>query len=297
MLMFSMITQVPPPPTRAFMATTCLAILPTFAAAQNVLTPIDPPAERPYPYAILGMQPGDSLDDVMAVFATRSDKEPTSETDILTVQSPDGRSFEFTFERYRQIGGRTLNERMARANFPEAVSANLTSDVMEQRPVSLSRAMRLPSADLPTAQALQAQMEETYGPPSHIDTRSGSVTLTYAWGTDGFIPDLDSQTPREITFMRSGFETKDTYVPCRRSGGDAFDTTTEYNFAYPRTRELFPDCVAIFTISHGTSPGTTSISFRLDDFDLARQHREALDSQIVEALTGEQTVDPSDLDL
>lgn len=284
--------------TRAFMATTCLAILPTFAVAQDVLTPIDPPAERPYPYEILGMQPGDSLDDVMAVFATRSDEEPTGETEILTVQSPDGRTFEFTYERYRQIGGRTLNERIARANFPEAISAILTSDVMEQRPVSISRSMRLPTGELPTAQALQAQIEETYGPPSHIETRSGSVTLTYAWGTDGFIPDLDGQTPREITFMRNGFETTDSYVPCRRSnGGNAFATTTEYNFSYPRTTGLFPDCVAVFTVSHGTSPGTTSISFRLDDFDIARQHREALDSQIVEALTGEQTVAPSDMDL
>lgn len=35
-------------PTRAFMATTRLAILRTLAAAQNVLTPIDPRVERPY---------------------------------------------------------------------------------------------------------------------------------------------------------------------------------------------------------------------------------------------------------
>lgn len=103
----------------------------------------------------------------------------------------------------------------------------LASNVMEQRPVTLTRTLNQPSADLPAAQALQAQMEETYGPPSHIDTRSGSVTLTYAWGTEGFIPDLDGQTPREITYLRSGFETTDRYVPCRRSGGVAFDTTTE----------------------------------------------------------------------
>ena len=285
------------PTTRAFMASTCLAILPTFAVAQNVLTPIDPPAERPYPYEILGMQPGDSLDDVMAVFASRSDEEPTSEGDVITVQSPDGRSFEFTFERHREIGGQTMNERLARIFKPESVRAVLTSDVMEQRPMTLTRSLNQPSADLPTAQALQAQMEETYGPPSLVETRSGGVTLTYAWGTEGFIPDLDDQTPREITFLRSGFETTDSYVPCQRSGGNAFDTTTEYQFAYPRTRELYPDCVAKFIISHGTGPGNTSISFRLDDFDLARQHREALDSQIVEALTGEQTVTPSDLDL
>ena len=39
------------------------------------------------------------------------------------------------------------------------------------------------------------------------------------------------------------------------------------------------------------------MSFDLDDFDLARQHRAGLDRQIVEALTGEQDVEPSDMDL
>ena len=276
------------PATRAFMAATCLAILPTFALAEDTLTPLDPPAERPYPYEILGMQPGDSLDDVMAVFADRSDAEPTGESEVISVQSPDGRSFEFTYELSRQIGGLSLNERMAEVTFPENIVASLMSDVMEQRPVSLTRSMRQPTAGLPTAQALQAQMEDTYGPPSRVETSSGSVTLTYAWSDEGFISHLDDQTPREIT---------DSYLPCQPNRGNAYDTTTEYVFAYPRTRALFPGCTAMFRVSHSTKPGTVSISFTLDDFDLARQHRAELDRQIVETLTGERDVEPSKLDL
>ena len=97
----------------------------------------------------------------------------------ISVQSPDGRSLEFTYERFREIGGLTLNERMAEVGFPENLTASLSSDVMGQRPITVSRSMRLPTGELPTAQALQAQMEETYGAPSKVETSTGSVSITY----------------------------------------------------------------------------------------------------------------------
>ncbi|MEL6640831.1 MAG: hypothetical protein AAFN63_18940 [Pseudomonadota bacterium] len=37
--------------------------LPTLA--ENTLTPTAAPAPRPYPYEILGLQPGDPLDDIL----------------------------------------------------------------------------------------------------------------------------------------------------------------------------------------------------------------------------------------
>ena len=281
------------------LAVALLIIAPSLTFAQeHTFTPLPAPAERPYPFEILSLQPGDSLDDVMAVFAERSDTEPSDETEVISVQSPDGRSLEFTYDRNRQIGGLSLNERMAEVNFPENVVAALSSDVMEQRPVSITRSMRLPTGDLPTAQALQAQMEAEYGSPSRVETNNGYVSLTYAWSDEGFIADLDAQTPREITYAgRGGREITESYLPCQRTSGNAYDTTTEYTFDYPRTRELFPGCVAMFRVSHTTKPGTVSISFTLDDFDLARQHRSELDRQIVEALTGEGDVEPSRLDL
>ncbi len=58
-----------------------------------------------------------------------------------------------------------------------------------------------------------------------------------------------------------------------------------------------PGCVALFTISHSTKPGTASISFTIRDFDLGRQHRAELDRQIIETLTGEADVEPSKMEL
>lgn len=281
------------------LATALLISIPTLTLAQeHNFTPLPAPAERPYPFEILGLQPGDSLDDVMAVFVERSDNAPTDETEVISVQSPDGRSLEFSYDRNRQIGALSLNDRMAEVSFAENVRATLSSDVMEQRPVSITRSMRLPTGELPTAQALQAQMENEYGSPSRVETNSGYLSLVYAWSDEGFIADLDAQEPRDITYAgRGGREITENYLPCQRTSGNAYDTTTEYTFDYPRTRELFPGCVAIFRISHTTKPGTVSISFTLDDFDLARQHRAELDRQIVEALTGEGDVEPSKMDL
>jgi len=281
------------------LAAALLIFAPSLTFAQeHTFTPLPAPAERPYPFEILGLQPGDSLDDVMAVFAERSDTAPSDETEVISVQSPDGRTLEFTYDRNRQIGALSLNDRMAEVDFAENVRATLSSDVMQQRPVSISRSMRLPTGELPTAQALQAQMEETYGPPSRIETNSGYVSLVYAWSDEGFIADLNAQPPREITYTgRGGRVITDSYLPCQRTSGNAYDTTTEYTFDYPRTRELFPGCVAMFRISHTTKPGIVSISFTLDDFDLARQHRTELDRQIVEALTGEANEEPSKMEL
>ena len=67
-----------------------LLTLPTLAFAQeHSFTPLPAPAKRPYPFEILGLQPGDSLDDVMAVFAERSDIAPTDETEVISVQEPN----------------------------------------------------------------------------------------------------------------------------------------------------------------------------------------------------------------
>lgn len=73
-----------------------LASLALPAFAENELTPLPAPEARPYPYEILGLQPGDPLDDILAVYSERSDAAPTSESEVLRVQSPDGAVFEFT---------------------------------------------------------------------------------------------------------------------------------------------------------------------------------------------------------
>jgi hypothetical protein len=107
------------------------------ALAENALTPMATPEPRPYPYEILGLQPGDPLDDVLAVYAERSDAAPTSESEVLRVQSPDGNVFEFSYQKFTRIGDVGLNGRLAKAD-QDQFTAMLSSDVMEQRSIGQS---------------------------------------------------------------------------------------------------------------------------------------------------------------
>lgn len=275
-----------------------LSMLPTASSAQDhAFTALPAPAERPYPYEILGMQPGDSLDDVMAEFASRSDEEPTGESEMFGVSNRDGRSIDFEYERFRQIGGQTLHQRMAK-EYHTTVTAELSTDVLGRRPISIKRSIRQASDELPTAQALQAQIEGQYGSPSHVETSNGTLTMIYAWGAESFIANLTDQAPRNYTFTeRDGREIDTTIQPCSGQANGAYDGQTQYDWDYPRRLELMPGCTALFTVNHTTEPGTTTITFNITDYDLARQHRDELDRQIIEALTGEADVEASNMDL
>lgn len=264
------------------------------AVAENELTPLPAPEPRPYPYEILGLQPGDPLSDVLAVFAERSDAAPTSESEVLRVQSPDGNVFEFTYQKFTRIGDVGINGRLAKAD-QDQLTAMLSSDVMEQRPMAIHRSIRQPSDQLPEPLELKAQIEETYGPPSRVEINGREMTLTYAWGEDGFIADLDALPPltHEETFA-SGSVRRSEYELC--SNARHYRNTVEYRFKHPRDEDIKTGCVATFTVTYRGEPGSTLIGFSLEDFALGRQHMVELDRQIVRALTG-QEVEASDMDL
>lgn len=286
-------------PTAAALASTMLlALPPSIAIAETPLTPVPAPSERPYPYEILGLQPGDSLDDVMAVFSERSDDEPTGETETIQISSPDNRVMEFEYERFRRIGDVGLHGRMGGAD-QDQVTAYLASTVLEQRPLDISRNISQPNDELPEALALKAQIEELYGPPSKLETSTGSMTMIYAWGTDGFITDLDNQEEREFSYTnRFGESATTSFRPCTaNTTAQAYTGVVQYNFAYPRRDDIMPDCVARFTVTHSSRPGRVGISFSLTDYELGRLHRDSLDEQIIETLTGDTQVAPSDMDL
>lgn len=264
------------------------------AHAEDSLVVMPAPAERPYPYEILGLQPGDPLDDVLAVYAERSDAAPTSESEVLRVQSPDGSVFEFTYQLFTRIGDVGINGRLAKVA-QDQVTATLSSDVMEQRPMAIHRSIRQPSDELPEPLALKAQIEETYGPPSRVEINGREMVLTYAWSTEGFIADLDalgSITYEETT--SSGGKSITEYELC--GSASHYRNTVEYRFEYPRDKLIKPGCLATFTVSYHGDPGMTSIGFSLVDYELGRQHMAELDRQIVEALTGK-TIEASDMDL
>lgn len=75
------------------------------------------------------------------------------------------------------------------------MTAWLTSDVMERRPGTIQRNIRQSSDQPPEPLALQAQIAETYGPPSRVEINGRDISLTYAWSTEGFITDLDALEP------------------------------------------------------------------------------------------------------
>ncbi|MEO0916232.1 MAG: hypothetical protein AAFY31_04510 [Pseudomonadota bacterium] len=262
--------------------------------AENALTPIDAPEPRPYPYEILGLQPGDPLDDILSVYAERSDAAPTSESEVLRVQSPDGNVFEFMYQKFTRIGDVGINGRLAKAD-QDQVTAMLSSDVMEQRPMAIHRSIRQPSDQLPEPLELKAQIEETYGPPSRVAINGREMTLTYAWGEDGFIADLDALPAlvHEETFA-SGSVRRSEYELC--GNAQHYRNNVEYRFAYPREEDIKTECVATFTVRYLGEPGSTVIGFSLEDFELGRQHTAELDRQIIAALTGEE-VEASDMDL
>jgi hypothetical protein len=271
-----------------------LASLAKPALGENDLTPIDAPEPRPYPYEILGLQPGDPLDDVLALYTERSDAAPTSESEVLRVQSPDGNVFEFTYQKFARIGDVGINGRLAKAD-QDQVTAMLSSDVMEQRPMAIHRSIRQPSDQLPEPLELKAQIEETYGPPSRVEINGREMTLTYAWGEDGFIADLDALLPlvHEETFA-SGSVRRTEYSLC--SNAQHYRNNVEYRFKHPRDEDIKTGCIATFTVRYHGEPGSTVIGFSLEDFELGRQHMAELDRQIVGALTGEE-VEASDMDL
>lgn len=282
---------------RLSVATLCSLTLATTAAAENTLTALPQPTERPYPYEILGLQPGDPLADVLAVFAERSDQEPTSESDVLRVQSPDGAVFEFTYQLFSRIGDVGINGRLAGAE-QDQITARLASDVMEQRPMAIYRSIRQPSDTLPEPLELKAQLEDTYGPASRVKLNGLEMTITYAWGADGLIEDLDALPPlvHEETTTNFGNTrtTRSEYEIC--GGATHYQNDVTYQFKYPRDQDIKTGCVATFTVTHRGEPGMTSISFTIEDYELARIHQQELDRQIVEALTGK-NVKASDMDL
>ena len=177
----------------------------------------------------------------------------------------------------------------------EIMTAMLSSDVMEQRPMAIHRSIRQPSDQLPEPLELKAQIEETYGPPSRIEINGREMTLTYAWGEDGFIVDLDALPPlvHEETFA-SGRVRRSEYELC--GNAQHYRNNVEYRFKHPRNEDIKTGCIATFTVRYHGEPGSTVIGFSLEDFELGRLHMRERDRQIVEALTGKE-IEASDMDL
>lgn len=280
---------------RRFLRTSILILLtnPTLSFADPALVATNPPVSRPYPYELLGLQPGDTRQEIDALFTKRSDEPPQLQTETLRIQSPNGAVFAFDYLRALVIGDIGFHGRVA--NDPQdMLTVELASDVWDGKAISITRQLRQPSAELPKPLELKAQLEGLYGPASRAILRGTRMELTYAWSTEGLIPDLDRAAPlvHEEKLSDTSIR-RSTYEIC--GSASHYRNSTQYRFQHPRKEDIKPGCIATYTIKYAGGPQITSIDFILKDFELARQHTKELDRQIHKALATQ--VKASDLDL
>lgn len=263
-------------------------LMATSAAAQDRLVETITPEPRPYPYAILDIQPGALAADAVSMFGERMMLILVPEQVALRVENGEGRAFAMTFDQKLVTQGVGLNTRLGRGPYAD-MQVMLATEAMGGRVLRIQRTFREPNENLPQPAAILAQLEGLYGPPSQR-TGSGAV---WAWGEDGFIPDLDAQPIQEIvTTDRNNTRRITQYQPCV-----GYNENGEYRFRQHRTTPIAPGCVALFGFGYDGGAELSTVSFSLTDFDLIRQHVAEVDRQIIEALTSEGAVAPSDLDL
>lgn len=251
--------------------------------------------ERPYPYELLGVRPGDPVSELAELYRECSETEPTSKEHQLRIQSPEGRVFDLRYEVTREIGDVGMQERMSNAS-QDHMTAVLATGAFEQRPLALFRVLKRPTEDLPEPAALKAQLQELYGPPSLVRMRGQTMTLRYAWGNEGFIPDLEGQPAQTFVEDLGGNRTSERQFRTCATGGP-FETSVEYSFTTPREPSdvIMPGCVATYEITYQGGTEISTIEFALKDYELARQHQAEVDRQILKALSS--STSTSDMDL
>lgn len=172
----------------------------------------------PYPYRLLGLRPGDPVDDLAALFAERSEAADTHTERRLRIQSPQGKAFDLRYEATREIGDVGMQGRLANAP-QDQITAFLATEAFGKRPLALFRVVKDPTEKAPEPAALRAQMEELYGQPSIAEMQGQSMTLIYAWGTDGFIADLDGQPVQTLVEDLGGNRTSERQFRICAVGG------------------------------------------------------------------------------
>lgn len=250
---------------------------------------------RPYPYKLLGLRPGDPVNDLAALFNERSEAAPTQTERRLRIQSPQGKAFDLQYEATREIGDVGVEGRLANAP-QDHITAFLATEAFGKRPLALFRVLKVPTEKAPAPAALRAQMEELYGQPSKAEMQEQSMTLVYAWRTDGFIADLEDQPVQTFVEELGGNRTSEREFRTCAAGGP-FNTSVEYAFKSPRRAEdeIMPGCIATYEITYQGGPEISTIKFALKDYDLARLHQAEVDRQIMEALSS--PTSKSDMDL
>lgn len=249
-------------------------------------------AAADHPHAILGVSPNMDAETAISALSAHFERDLVPETVILSVQSPQGRQFQYEYSQRLTTPWVDQFERMGSESYEE-VTVDLATDVLAGRVLALHRTIVMTDDDRPSAEAIFGQLIESYGEPSAMATNSYESELLYAYGKDGFITDLIaleatmhpavSGQPSAASQSRFGTYFHDD-VPCIGAAGrDGF-----YEFEMPRREDPLVSCDAALRVRVQTSGPKTMIRFDLLDYRLIRANREETDRQIMEALDEEQ---------
>ncbi len=126
--------------------------------------------------------------------------------------------------------------------------------------------------------------------------RGQMMILSYAWGNEGFIPDLEGQPAQTFVEDLGGNRTSERRFRTCAAGGP-FKTSVEYAFTTPRepADAIMPSCNATYEITYQGGAEISTIEFALKDYELARQYQTELNRQTLKALSS--STSTSDMDL
>ena len=269
---------------------------PTPAAPDAFTSMPAPEGPRPYPYAVLGVQPGGLPEEVQAALEAELGRpiELEAETVQVRVAAPDGRAFETAYvtelaSPYDPAQGLAeLADRSAPREPYERFWLGLATPALEGRVTSLTRSLHRPSAEIPQPVALRAQLEGLYGPPSRVEQTPDRLEMVWAWGEEGFIADLEGQPVRAVEHEAAPGEVH--AIEHRPCVADPAAARADGAFRHPREKPIWPGCVAVYRVAYGAEIGSATLTTSLADHALARADRLEADRQIVERLLGESAV-------
>lgn len=256
-------------------------------------------AAADHPHAILGVSPNMDVETATSALSAYFERDLLPETVTLSVQSPQGRQFQYEYSQRLTTPWVDQFVRMGSEGYEE-VTVDLATGVLAGRVLALHRTIVMTDDDRPSAEAIFGQLIESYGEPSAMVTNSYESELLFAYGNDGFIEALQALEatmhpvvagqPSTASLSRFGGYFHDD-VPCVGAAQrDGF-----YEFQMPRREDPLASCDAALRVQVQTSGPKTMIRFDLLDYRLIRANREETDRQIMEALDEEQA--PSRLKL
>lgn len=256
----------------------------------HALTP--PAAATAHPHAILGVSPNMDAESALTALSAHLERDLVPEQVTLSIQSPEGRQFQYVYTQRLTTPWVDPFVRMGSEDYEE-ITVDLATGVLDGRVLAVHRTIAMFGTDRPSAEAVFARLIESYGQPSAMVTGSYDSELIYAYGTDGFIPDLPALEasmhpvvtgqPMTASISRYAVFFHDD-VPCINAiGRDAF-----YEFRMPRPEDPTASCDAALRVRVQVSGPKTTIHFDLMDYRLIRANRAATDQQILEALDEEQ---------